>query len=956
MPNPLSEGVTGKVITTGIPIRLGDVSQESAYIEVSKGVRSELCVPIKIHERVIGAINIESDKPDAFSDADERLLNTIAGTMATAIEQLRLFETSQRRLQELTILNAVSLASTEAVNIDELIEKVTQIIGESLYPDNFGVLLLNENSDTLHPHSSYRGISRVDAPPNISLGQGISGQVAASGKPLRISNVRKHKDYIEVTSQVRSELCTPIMHGEKILGVINAESVDIDAFTEDDEQLLGTIASTLAIAIEKLRLIESEKKRRQEADVLREATAALTTTVNLETLFEIILDSLGKLFTYDSASIELLNQDYLEIVAEKYLPKEYQFIGRRYIYQSKKWENKENKHWPLIIPDVRVDERFEKMEGTEYIRCWMGVPLIARNKLIGYLNLDSRKVNFYTQEHATIAQTFGNQAAIAIENVQLFKTEQIRHHESETLRQTAEAITSSLDIRQVLDAILNNLSMVIPYDSAALFLVEGDKVRITAGMGFPDNERVVGSLFSANNALLQEVWETGNPLILENAQSDPRFEKWAAADHVRGWMGIPLAVRGQMIGCLTLDSFKTGAYSVRDSTLAMTFAHQAAAAIENARLYERSEQQIRQLTVLRDIDSAISSSFDLRVTLDFIANHAIKELKVDAATVMLYNPDLEALHMHTQTGFSNKQLPDSTYIRIGEGLGGQVALHRKLVQIPDLSKSPEKKTAILIEKGFKSYFGIPLIGKGLVKGVLEIYSRTEINPTSDWLNFLQTLAGQAAIAIDNVELFKNLHRSNLELTLAYDTTLAGWGKALELRDKETQGHTNRVVKLTVELARRMGVTGEDLTRIMRGTLLHDIGKMGIPDGILNKPGPLTEEEWAIMRQHPQYAHDLIQPIPFLRAALEIPYGHHERWDGSGYPLGLKGVEIPLAARIFAVVDIYDALLNERVYREAWPEEKVIAYLKNAAGIEIDPAVVEKFLEMIQEDHYKNQAE
>ncbi len=150
----ISQGVTGKVASTGIPIRLGDVSQEPAYIEATAGVQSELCVPIKIQDRIIGVINIESKKPDAFSETDERLLNTIAGTMATAIEQLRLFETSQRRLQELTTLNAVSLASTEATNVDELIENVTRIIGKSLYPDNFGVLLINENRyrafSTLH--------------------------------------------------------------------------------------------------------------------------------------------------------------------------------------------------------------------------------------------------------------------------------------------------------------------------------------------------------------------------------------------------------------------------------------------------------------------------------------------------------------------------------------------------------------------------------------------------------------------------------------------------------------------------------------------------------------------------------------------------------------------------------------------------------------------------------------
>jgi HD-GYP domain-containing protein (c-di-GMP phosphodiesterase class II) len=421
-------------------------------------------------------------------------------------------------------------------------------------------------------------------------------------------------------------------------------------------------------------------------------------------------------------------------------------------------------------------------------------------------------------------------------------------------------------------------------------------------------------------------------------------------------MGVPLSIRGRMLGCITIDSYKPEAYDEHDANLAMTLAYQAAIAIENAHLYERGEQQIRQLTVLRDIDTAISSSFDLQVTLDFLISHAIKELSVDAAAILVYNPDLQVLSLKSSSGFIGKRKTDSTYIRIGEGLAGQVALRRKLLHIPDLSSVQENKSSSTFEDKFKSYLGVPLIGKGEIKGVLEVYARAEINPGSDWLNFLHTLAGQAAIAIDNVQLFQNLQYSNQELTLAYDNTLAGWGKALELRDKETQGHTNRVVKLTIELARRMGIEGERLTHIMRGALLHDIGKMGIPDHILNKPGPLTNEEWDIMRRHPQFAFDLMNPISYLRPALEIPYGHHERWDGSGYPLGLKEDEIPLAARIFAVVDIWDALHNERVYREAWPEEEVLEYLKKTAGIELDPDIVEKFLELIEDKHYRNQAE
>ena len=276
-------------------------------------------------------------------------------------------------------------------------------------------------------------------------------------------------------------------------------------------------------------------------------------------------------------------------------------------------------------------------------------------------------------------------------------------------------------------------------------------------------------------------------------------------------------------------------------------------------------------------------------------------------------------------------------------------LQRKLVHVADLGNTGKFiQSAYSSQENFISYFGVPLIGKGLIKGVLEVFTKQETYPTQDWLNFLHTLAGQAAIAIDNVQLFRNLQRTNQELILAYDATLAGWGRALELRDKETQGHSDRVVEMTIELAQHMGIEGKELTDIMRGTLLHDIGKMGIPDHILNKPGSLTDEEWVIMRQHPQYAFDLIQRIPYLSAAAEIPYSHHERWDGSGYPRGLKGDEIPLAARIFAAVDIWDALRNERPYRDSWPEDKVVEYIKNTAGIELDPNVVKKFLELLEE--------
>ena len=183
---------------------------------------------------------------------------------------------------------------------------------------------------------------------------------------------------------------------------------------------------------------------------------------------------------------------------------------------------------------------------------------------------------------------------------------------------------------------------------------------------------------------------------------------------------------------------------------------------------------------------------------------------------------------------------------------------------------------------------------------------------------------------------------------AYDTTLEGWAKALELRNKETENHSRRVTELTVLLAEAMGIRGDDIIHIRRGAILHDIGKMGVPDEILRKPGKLTKEEFQIIKQHPKHSWALLSRIPFLERATDIPYCHHERWDGNGYPRGLKGEEIPLAARIFSIIDVWDAVQSERPYNHAWSREKTIEYLKECSGKLFDPKCVAFFLNLVEQ--------
>lgn len=360
-------------------------------------------------------------------------------------------------------------------------------------------------------------------------------------------------------------------------------------------------------------------------------------------------------------------------------------------------------------------------------------------------------------------------------------------------------------------------------------------------------------------------------------------------------------------------------------------------------------RQFGQLAALRSIDLAITSESDLQPVLSTILDHVRVQLNVDAACILLFDPQTQLLEFAADAGFTTQAL-QYTRLQVGEEYAGKAVLERSVLYIDNLISHPAafQRSPFLMQEGFVAYYAVPLIARGQPVGVLEIFHRSRLEADRDWQNYMETLAGQAAIAIDNAMLFKHLQRSNAELVLAYDKVIEGWSRALDLRNKETEEHSRRVTELTVRLAERMGIGRTELTHIHRGAMLHDIGKVAIPDGILLKPGPLTDEEWTIMRRHPLIAVELLAPIEHLAPALDIPRSHHEKWNGEGYPDRLAGKDIPLAARIFAVVDVFDALISDRPYRPGWPMEKAIQYIKEQIGIHFDPHVVPVFIDMMSD--------
>jgi response regulator RpfG family c-di-GMP phosphodiesterase len=459
-------------------------------------------------------------------------------------------------------------------------------------------------------------------------------------------------------------------------------------------------------------------------------------------------------------------------------------------------------------------------------------------------------------------------------------------------------------------------------------------------------------------AFEQQLQRTAHDIVI----CDYNLRDWTAVDALdilkKSGVDIPfIAVSGSIGDEAAVDLIKRGAtdYLLKDRVARLPAAIRHALEerqlrAERKRSEEQVKLQLQRLAALRAIDVAITSSLDIRVTLSVFLDQVTTQLGVDAADVFLFRPHTQMLEHAIARGFKSA-LGTRSYLPLGNDPASHAVLERRIISIPNLEEVRNRfaEAPSIQTEGFVSYLAVPLIAKGQVNGVLEIWQRQRLESNPDWLNFLEALAGQGAIAVDNAVLYQQLQASNSELIIAYDTTLEGWVKALDLRDNETEGHTRRVTELTTRLAYAYPFDNDQVMHIRRGALLHDIGKMAIPDAILHKPGPLTPEERAVMCRHTEYAYEWLFPIPYLRPALDIPYCHHERWDGSGYPRGLKGESIPLAARLFSVVDVWDALRSDRPYRASWPADKVIAHIRERQGQDFDPHIVEIFLKHMKDN-------
>ena len=968
---PRGQGLSGKVISNGETLFIHDNQQSNVpavHFGIPPSVRSILAVPLRKNNKTVGMVSAQSYQPNTYNERHRVLLETLAAQVTMVIENARLFDETRQRVSELELLYESGLALNHLLNPKEIGQKLIELLEQKLgwhhttirlvHPQNKSLELLAFNQPGLQSE-----MERCKVEENFKLlishpGQGLSGWVVQHRQSVRSGDVGNDPRYVDTYPGLKSGLYVPINLGDRVIGVISIESEQANAFSETDERLAAILATQAASALENARLFEAERKQRQMSDALRDALSAgasMSVSLDFESILDHLLEAIERIVPFEGGAIMLVQPEKQKISIAKMHG--YKTLGKQLIDKISSFSfdiaSVENLRWlinnkqPLVISDVRQYPGWVRIPESDFIRSWAGAPIIVNNEAIALFSFDSTEPNFFTNEHVELLRAFTGQASLALQNARLFDETARRAREFASLYETSSALSAENELNDMLQVIVEHAKKLLGSSSSSmyLYLSETDELELTV-----DTTPYIplGTRLKLNEGAAGRVAKTHQPLRIDDYSTWEGRSPVYDGTSIHAVLEVPMLYGGELIGVLTADEVGDSErkFTEADEHLLSLFASQAAGTIHSTRLREQTARHLDQLQALHIIDRAISSSFDLHPILNTLISQTIAQLGVDAADVLLFHPHLQTLEYIAGQGFHTRAI-EKTHLRLGECFSGRAAFERRIIHVPDLPETgPNFTRASLLEgEGFLEFYAVPLIAKGEVKGVLEVFHRTSLPLNSEWLDFLETLAGQAAIAIDQTQLLDDLQRANLELIIAYDATIEGWSHAMDLRDKETEGHTLRVTEMTLALAKTLGINEKEMLHIKRGALLHDIGKMGIPDNILLKEGKLTDEEWGIMRQHPTFSYEMLQPIKYLRQSLDIPYCHHEKWDGTGYPRGLKGEQIPLVARIFAIVDVWDAVTIDRPYRKAWTRQKALKYIREQSGKHFEPRLVKAFLKL-----------
>ncbi|MBI4769072.1 MAG: GAF domain-containing protein, partial [Chloroflexi bacterium] len=727
-------------------------------------------------------------------------------------------------------------------------------------------------------------------------------------------------------------------------------------------------AAQAAGAVHDARLLAQTQQNRaqlreqlEQLQTIYRLTEAVNRAEALEEIYEEALDSLLRTVNAERASILLLDAGgVMRFKASRGLSEDYQ----KAVEGHSPWSPDEPNPQPVLVSDVDAEPSLQALRAAilaEGIRAMAFIPLTHQGRLLGKFMFYYDAPHALDEQEVGLAQTLAHNVAFAIERRWAEESLQQRLAELSALFEVSGALRGIEGVEHMLPIIVNKAVESCHADCGSVSSVDerdesGETLICRYGTGARQN--LVGARLRLGQGITGQVAQSGVPHLSPDFQHDPLLAFDAVTltrlPEIASDVCVPLRVGEQVVGAMHVSTYTPRTFTEAEVRLLTAIADMAASAIHRAGLFEQLEHRVHELSALFDVGKMVTATLRIEDVLEFVVGAATQAVHAEGCYLFLGDEREERLVLRASQGFLAEDVGRMKY-RLGEGLAGWVFLEGQAVNAPDLAADPRWKRdseheAPLPAGQANNALVVPLVIGKKALGVLGVVNKTgapapsaplRAGFTADDESLLTALAGQTAIAIENARLYEDVR----SLSIAAIRSLA---TAIDARDPYTRGHSEGVTHLAVELARELGWNGADLEMLEFAALLHDVGKIAAPDAVLRKVKPLTADEWTIIRLHPYHSAQIVKPVEPLQRIISWVYHHQEKWDGTGYPDGLKGEAIPLAARVIAVADAFNAMTTDRPYRKARAVPEALAEIERCAGSQFDPAVVQVFLRMMTE--------
>lgn len=746
---------------------------ERTFIQ-KRQAQTTIVIPMALHDQVIGCIEVWDDQPDrTYGDPDQRLLLAFATQAAVAVQNARLFQAEQQRAAELEAVRQAGLALTASLDLEFVLKAILQSSFRLLPEAHEGFIFLHHTETSTLTFGA--ALNRTGKPSEIwaPRPQGLTHTVAKQGKIIAVPNMQYDPLFADNASDWGGAIVgLPLKIGERVVGVMNVVYPEPRVFPEWELRVLRLLGDQAAITIENARLFTGERMARAQAEALREVAATLNTSLDREGLLSLMLGQLSRVVSYDSASVMLLtNSSTLAIVASDGFHAENQrHLQLKTDLQHHLAEVLETRH-PVIIADTQQDNRWQALPEADYIRCWLGVPLVAQGRVIGLLNLDKKQVGFYTPRDADMAVAFANQAAVALENARLFEAERRQLRLAQTLQAVGALLTAQTSLSEVFETIFRLLAQVVQYDSVSVQLMgEDGHMHLAAGRNFPNWEQAQRNVLQISQQREPKAWLEHQVVVIPDTAQDPRWVKLEGGTAIRSWIGAALIVKGDLVGILATDSATPNAYDAATGETVRAFANQAAVAIVNARLFDDLQRQTRTFTSLYNTALAIGNVLEPDILFRRLYDQVQQLLNVDTFVLLLYRPESEILEVAFAIENGHTITHDLPFhpLPISEGLTGWIVRHRQSLLVNDILAA-ENLPALPRHDTLdtRAWLGVPLIVRDRIIGAISVQSFKPNAFKDADLRFMESIASQAAIAIENARLFDEVSARVEELSRLY---------------------------------------------------------------------------------------------------------------------------------------------------------------------------------------------